>query len=91
MVRIHSPRPTNRIDGDDDDSDANFAAMLEDLADLNSDSVFDSRRRIRFTIDVDGDTISGTSTVEVFTLDFTTLLFTAFDTFEGTRMTVIQE
>ncbi len=75
----------------DKDDDANFAGMFEDFLDFDSDSVYDFRRRIRLTIHVDGDTISGTTTVEVFTLDFTTLLFTGFDTFEGTRMTVIRE
>ncbi len=73
----------------------NFAATFELFEDSNSDGSFDSRLRVRLlTIHIsDDDTITGTSTIDVLTLDGTTQVAGPFPGFppEGTRMRVIRE
>lgn len=72
----------------------NFAATFELFEDSNSDGSFDSRLRVRLTIHLsDDDTITGTSTIDVLTLDGTTQVAGPFPGFplEGTRMRVMRE
>ncbi len=74
------------------DDDANVAIMFELFSDEELDGVFDTRFRVRGTFQVDDDTLTGTATVDVLTLDGTTLLDSIPGlTLEGTRMTVIRE
>jgi hypothetical protein len=71
-----------------------FAATFEDFEDNDSDGAFDRRVRVRLTIHLlDDDTITGTGTVDVLTLDGTTQVAGPFAgiPFEGTRMHVIRE
>ena len=50
------------------------------------------RAQIRLTLQVDDDTLTGTATVDIFTLDGKTLLVSIPGFIvEGTRMTVIPE
>jgi hypothetical protein len=72
----------------------NFAVTFELFLDSNSDGSFDSRIRVRQTIHLlDDDTITGTSTVDVLTLDGTTQVAGPFPgiPLEGTRMKVMRE
>jgi hypothetical protein len=72
----------------------NFAATFELFQDSDSDGSFDKRIRVRLTIHVwDSDTLTGTSTVDVLTLDGTTQLAGPFSGFplEGKRMKVLPE
>jgi hypothetical protein len=72
----------------------NFAATFELFQDSDSDGSFDSRLRVRLTIHLlDNDTITGTSTVDVLTLDGTTQVAGPFPgiPLEGTRMRVMRE
>jgi hypothetical protein len=74
--------------------EGNFAATFELFLDSNSDGSFDSRIRVRQTIHLlDDDTITGTSTVDVLTLDGTTQVAGPFPgiPFEGKRMRVMRE
>ena len=78
-----------RIDGNED---ANFAVTLETFSDDDLNGTFDTRALIRLTLQVDDDTMTGTATVDVFTLDGKTPLVSFPGlTLEGTRMTVIRE
>ena len=69
-----------------------YAVTLEAFDDDNLDGIFDSRLQIRLTFQVDDDTLIGTATVDVFTVDGKTLLVSnpGF-ILVGTRMTVIPE
>jgi hypothetical protein len=72
----------------------NFAATFELFFDSDSDGVIDSRYRVRLTIQLlDDDTITGTSTIEVLTLDGTTPVAGPFSGIPlgGTRMKVMRE
>jgi hypothetical protein len=72
----------------------NFAATFEQFHDSDSDGSFDSQVRVRLTIHLlDDDTITGTSTVDVLTLDGTTQVAGPFPgiPLEGTRMRVRRE
>jgi hypothetical protein len=71
-----------------------FAATFELFQDSNSDGSFDLRLRVRLTIHLlDNDTITGTSTIDVLTLDGTTVLAGPFSgiPLEGTRRKVLRE
>ncbi len=89
-------------DDDDDDSDSDsdsdsdqsgYAATFDSFIDSDFDTNFDIRVRVRLTVFVENDTLVGTGTIEVRTLDDSQLLAGPFPgvTFEGTRMTVIPE
>jgi hypothetical protein len=72
----------------------NFAATFEDFEDSNSDGAFDRRVRVRLTIHLlDDDTLTGTGTADVLTLDGTTHVAGPFPgiPFNGTRMHVVPE
>lgn len=72
----------------------NFAATFELFQDSDSDGSYDGRFRVRLTIHLsDDDTITGTFTVDVLTLDGTTQVAGPFSglPLEGTRMRVIRE
>ena len=74
--------------------DGDFAATFELFLDSNSDGFFESRIRVRQTIHLlDDDTFTGTSTVDVLTLDGTTLVAGPFPgiALEGKRMRVMPE
>ena len=82
------------IDDDDDDSDhANFAVTFESFNDDDGDTAFDSRNRVRLTLQVEGDTLTGTGTTEIRTLDNSALIAGPFpgSTFQATRMKVIPQ
>lgn len=71
-----------------------FAGTFELFEDSDSDGSFDVRLRVRLTIHLlDDDTITGTSTIDVLTLDGTTQLAGPFPgiPLEGTRMGVMRE
>ena len=71
-----------------------YAATFELFQDSNGDGLFDLRLRVRLTIHlVDGDTISGSSTIDILTLDGTTQIAGPFAglPLEGTRFRVIPE
>ena len=69
-----------------------FAATFEAFSDDDLDGVFDTRERLRLTIQIDDDTLSGTATLDIFSLDGTILFFSIPGVIlEGTRMTVIPE
>ena len=77
-----------RTDGHD------FAAMFELFQDSDGDGLFDKRLRVRLTIHlIDADTISGSSTVDILTLDGTTPVAGPFPglPIEGKRLKVIPE
>lgn len=72
----------------------NNAAMFELFLDSNNDGAVDLRFRVRLTIHVsDRDTLSGTSTLEVRTLDGGTLVAGPFAgiPLSGSRMKVLSE
>lgn len=73
--------------------DADFAATFETFRDNDSDGIFDSRTRVRLTLQLHGDTITGTGTIEFRTLEENTLFAGPFPgaTFRATRMKVIRE
>lgn len=74
--------------------DGNFAATFELFLDSNSDGLFDKRIRVRQTIHLlDEDTITGTSTIDVLTIDGSTQVAGPFPgvTLEGKRMKVLRE
>ncbi len=86
-------------DDDDDDSDSDsdsdqsdFAATFDAFNDSDFDNFFDLRLQIRLTLQLEGDTITGTASILVLTLDNSQLLaqISGF-TLEGTRMAVIRE
>ncbi len=68
------------------------AGMFEAWNDDDFDGTYDTRAQIRLTLQVDDDTLSGTATVDIFSLDGT-ILFVTIPGFivEGARMTVIPE
>jgi hypothetical protein len=71
-----------------------FAATFEAFLDSNSDGLFDSRIRVRLTIQLlDEDTFTATSTVDVLTLDGTTQVAGPFPgiPLEGKKMRVMHE
>ena len=72
----------------------NFAATFELFTDSNADGILDSRFRVRLTIHLtDDDTFTGTSTLDVLTLDGATQVAGPFPglPLEGRRMKVIRE
>jgi len=76
-----------KIDGHD-----TYAGMFEAWNDDDFDGTFDTLAQIRLTIQVDDDTLTGTATVDIFTLDGTFLIVSIPGFIvEGTRMTVIPE
>ncbi len=89
--------------GDDDDhhsdshhndsDQSDYAATFDVFVDSDFDTNFDIRLRIRLTVYVENDTLAGTATIEVRTLDDSQLLAGPFPgaTFVATRMTVIPE
>ena len=81
------------IDSDSDSDSANFAVTFETFNDSDFDGSYDARTRVRLTIQLEDDTITGTGTIEVRTLDNTALIAGPFtgSTFVATRMTVIPE
>ena len=69
-----------------------YAGMFEAWNDDDFDGTYDTRAQIRLTIQVDGDTLIATATVNIFTLDGNTLLASIPGFIVGgTRMTVIPE
>ena len=69
-----------------------YAGMFEAWNDDDFDGTYDTRAQIRLTLQVDDDTLSGTATVDIFTLDGNTLLVTIPGfIIEATRMAVIPE
>ena len=71
-----------------------FATTFELFFDSDSDGVIDSRYRVRTTIHLtDDDTFTGAGTIDVLTLDGTTLVAGPFPgiPLEGTRMKVMRE
>ena len=72
---------------------SDYAATFDSFVDSDFDTNFDIRVRVRLTVFVENDTLVGTGTIEVRTLDDSQLLAGPFPgaTFEGTRMTVIPE
>lgn len=74
------------------DEDDTYAGMFEAWNDDDFDGTYDTRAQIRLTLQVDGDTLTGTATVDIFTLDGTFLIVSIPGFIvEGTRMTVIPE
>ncbi|MCM3874009.1 MAG: hypothetical protein ND895_25250 [Pyrinomonadaceae bacterium] len=72
----------------------NFAATFELFRDSDGDEVLDGRFRVRLTIHLlDDDTMTGTFTVDLLTLDGTTQVGGPFPglPLEGTRMKVMRE
>lgn len=75
----------------------NYATTLESFNDGvfmgDADGVFDTRAVVRQTIHVEGDTLTGTGIVDIFSVDGEDFLFSlgGGGTFTGTRMTVIRE
>ena len=69
-----------------------YAGIFEAWNDDDFDGTYDTRAQIRLTLQVDDDTLSGTATVDIFSLDGN-ILFVSIPGFivEGTRMTVIPE
>ena len=69
-----------------------YAGIFEAWNDDDFDGTYDTRAQIRLTLQVDDDTMSGTATVDIFSLDGT-ILFVSIPGFivEATRMTVIPE
>ncbi len=66
--------------------------MFEVRNDPDLDGTYDTRAQIRLTLQVDDDTLTGTATVDIFTLDGTFLIVSIPGFIvEGTRMTVIPE
>ncbi len=87
-------------DDDDDDSDSDsdsdqsdYAATFDSFIDSDFNTSFDIRVRVRLTVYVENDTLVGTGTIEVRTLDGSQVLAGPFPdaTFVGTRMPVIPE
>ncbi len=80
-------------DSDSDSDQSDYAATFDSFVDNDFDTNFDIRVRVRLTVFVENDTLVGTGTIEVRTLDDSQLLAGPFPgaTFEGTRMTVIPE
>ena len=84
-------------DDDDDDSDSDsdqsgYAATFDSFIDSDFDTDFDIRARIRLTVYVENDTLAGTGTIEIRSLDGSQLfVLIPGATFEATRMTVIPE
>ncbi len=72
---------------------SDYAATFDSFVDSNFDNSFDIRVRVRLTVYVENDTLVGTGTIEVRTLDDSQLLAGPFPgaTLEATRMTVIPE
>ncbi len=79
-------------DSDSDDA-AHYAAMFETFRDNDADGSYDARTRARITVQVDGDTLTGTGTIEFRTLEENALFAGPFPgaTFEATRMKLIRE
>lgn len=72
----------------------NFAATFELFFDNNLDGINDGRYRVRMTLHVlDDDTFTGTSTLDLLTLDGTTVVAGPFPglPIEGKRMKVLRE
>lgn len=72
----------------------NFATTFELFFDSDADGIIDSRYRVRTTIHLlDDDTFTGTSTLDVLTLDGTTQVAGPFPglPLEGNRMKVMRE
>ncbi len=79
-------------DYDDDDDSENFAVMWESFNDDPLDGVFDFRTRVRMTAQLVDDTLTGTATVEIRTVDNTTTIVTFPPLpFVAVRMTVIPQ
>jgi hypothetical protein len=93
-------------DDDDDHSDrpgrgnehrhcdpSEYAATFDSFIDSDFDTNFDIRARIRLTVYVENDTLTGTGTIEILSLDGSQLLDGPFPgaTIVATRMTVIPE
>jgi hypothetical protein len=79
---------------DDDGSDAaNYAVTFETFSDFDLNGAYDGRTRVRLTFQLKDDTITGTGTIEIRTLDNTGLIAGPFtdSAFVATRMTVIPE
>jgi len=83
----------NDVDSDSDSDQSDYAATFDSFVDSDFDTNFDIRVRVRLTVFVENDTLVGTGTIEVRTLDDSQLLAGPFPgaTFVGTRMTVIPE
>jgi hypothetical protein len=73
--------------------DANFAATSQNFFDSDANGSFDLRFRTRQTIHLsDHNTLTGTITVEIVSLDGTTVLSEPVQVpIEGTRMRVVRE
>jgi hypothetical protein len=77
----------------DDSGAATYAATFETFSDPDFNGVYDARTRVRLTFQLNDDTISGTGTIEIRTLDNIGLIagpFTGF-TYVANRMTVIPQ
>ncbi|MDJ0940330.1 MAG: hypothetical protein QNJ00_11265 [Woeseiaceae bacterium] len=70
-----------------------YAATFEAYNDGDFDTAYDSLFRVRLTLWVQGDNVTGTATVEVRTIDSAALIAGPFPgaTFEGVRMKVLRE
>lgn len=79
-------------DSDSDSDSANFAATFESFADTDFDGSYDARARVRITFELEDDTLAGTGTIELRTLDNSqTLVIFEGSTFSASRMTVIRQ
>ena len=89
-----TPRHTTSIGVWKKVQDHDFAATFEVFQDTNSDGLFDKRVRVRLTIHlIDDETFTGSSTVDILTLDGDTKVAGPFSglSIDGKRMTVIPE
>ena len=88
----HSDRP-GRGDEHRHCDQSEYVVTFEDFVDSDFDTNFDIRIRVRLTAFLENDTLVGTATIEVRTLDNSQLIAGPFpgNTFEATRMTVIPE
>ena len=88
----HSDRP-GRGDEHRHCDPSEYAATFDSFIDSTFDTNFDIRARIRLTVYVENDTLTGTGTVEIRSLDGSQLLAGPFPgaTIVATRMTVIPE
>lgn len=89
-----TPRHTTSIGAWKKIQSGDFAATFELFEDSNSDGAFDTRLRVRLTIHLqDVETFTGTSTIDVLTLDGNTQVAGPFSglPLEGKRMKVLPE
>ena len=89
-----TPRHTSSIGVWEKIQDHDFAATFELFQDTNSDGLYDKRLRVRLTLHlIDNETFTGSSSVDVLTLDGETQVAGPFSglSIDGKRMKVIPE